>query len=369
MNKFKDVPTEFDVEFFEPVRDNTQMEDNNYVVVVKSNFEDEDEFQTEIDMQEEFDGHLLKNYVSVNDGRGKKTFNKSPRSSKFFKELFNAAKSKSYHYVTYLDDCIHPQDGSQQVFPQYVQCLLKELPSCSPTEALYCETVGSRFANAMGVDTVFNLPYARQPEDDEYYESDYPDYDGILSVDYVKSGYRTMSLAEMYPGYYDFETMEDVLKVFESAIYSYSLENKIPNFEENFQALKRDFAKQFFFRSIICEDYDVSPKNLSVLINEADGSLSLAPCHDMELFFVGSRVRSAFFKDMAVAIDYLKNEMPDILQELLSNFKRIMTTGEFERIFEETVNVHPYIFEGHVQKMRERFDDIMLYCKETNMEL
>ena len=316
-----------------------------------------------LNVQSEYGGHLPKGYVAVNDGEGKKGKDKTIRNSKYFKDLFKSAKGKKYNYVTYLNKLLRPTDGSKMYIPQTVQCVFKDLPVNSPTEALYCEVVGSRLANALNIPTVFNIPHIDPDyEDDSYLET--PMYDGILSVDYVEEGKTTMSLAEIDETL-DFDSSLSVaINNFELVIDEYAQTATVPNYAENLEKLKRAFAKQWFLRSIICEDFDFASRNISLLISR-DGSLELAPCHDMELFLCGSRNHTVFKTHMKETIDYMRESMPELLDEIMDSYENIMESGEFDEIFENTIKVKPYIYEKHQSRMHERYNWIMDYYRDN----
>ncbi|MBE5735947.1 MAG: hypothetical protein E7356_01125 [Clostridiales bacterium] len=323
----------------------------------------------------ELRGHNPKRFVTIDDDSDRmirkraraeerrEYYEKKVSDSALFRGLLQASKKKKYHYSTYMDKLLRPTDGSKPYYPKYVSCLIKSLedPECHQT-VVYAEVVGSRLANAIGVDTVFNIAYnvnEKEESDDEYYGYDYSVYDSILSVDYIPTGYTTMSFADMGIDIDETMTIEMIFNRVEFMLYEYY--NKLGKFnQKEFDEFMHNFTKQFVFKSLILEDMDMYGRNFGVLIGK-NGEIKLAPCFDMEMAFTMARKTSLFKQDVETTINYLNNKYPKALYEVIDGYHDIAESGELQDILDNTINIKPYLVEETKERIIAREKMIMNY--------
>lgn len=348
-------------EFLPVTRKSKNFNDGRNIIIVPKR-EDGD---CREDIKKAYGGHLHKKYIAIRDGKDVLHRERTIKDSRLFKDLFKSAKKKEYHYSTYLDDVLRPTNGEKIYIPHTVQGVFKDLPCNATTWTAFCEVVGSRLANAMGVKTVFNIPM-EVDTDDEYGVIDYPEYYGVFSVDYVPPTYKSIALDEI-DDEVDIEgTAENSLAQFEKVVRLFASNHYVADLENTIERLKKEFMKLWFFRNIICEDCDLAGRNISLLVGK-NGELKLAPCHDMEMFFFTQSDR-VFNVEMKDAVMFFSKNMPEVLEELLSRYGQLVESGEFEEIFTQTVKVAPYLYQDKLEKMIERYQQIIDFRNEQLMD-
>ncbi len=263
---------------------------------------------------------------------------KTPKDSLYFGNLFRALMKKDCHYVTYLNPSFEGKKRSEVYIPQEVSCMVKTNERRPITS--YYECVGSRLANLLGVDTVYNIAVESGNEDNYDYDELglLPEYDSIISVDYVPYGYTTESLEDLGIKFDEDYPLEIIFDNVDSQIKSIIREHKLTPSIDKVAELKKQLALQFLYRSLICEDYDFCSRNTGMLIGE-NGDFKLAPCFDMEFFFYGTR-GVAYYQSFAEKnIKFMLERMPDVLDEFMSRFTETMEDGRIKDIFEKTMRV------------------------------
>ncbi len=263
---------------------------------------------------------------------------KTLKDSLYFGDLFRALMKKDCHYVTYLNSAFEGKKKSEMYIPQEVYCMVKTNERRPITS--YYECVGSRFANLLGVDTVYNIAVESGNEDDYDYDNGgvVPEYDTIISVDYVPYGYKTESLDDLGIKFDEDYPLEIIFDNVDSGIKSIIRENNLTPSIDKIGELNKALAKQFLFRSLVCEDFDFCGRNVGMLLGD-NGDFRLAPCFDMEFLFYGTRA-SAYYQAFAEKnIKFLLERMPDVLDEFMSRFSENMENGKVKELFEKTMRV------------------------------
>lgn len=314
--------------------------------------------------------HLPKEFVRIDDNtntRNKRIHNsyvpikKTAKDSLFFRDLFRSLMSNENHYITYLNDSFKCKK-SEIVIPDHVSCLLKSYMDIGG-ERCYFECVGSRLANALGIDTVYNIAIASTH--DEYDNT--PQYDTLISVDYVPYGYRTESMVDLGIDFNEDTYLVQIMQELDDKLPQIAQKEKLNLTLEKANRLKEQFALQFLFRTLICEDYDFVSKNVSILMGE-DGDFRLGPAYDMELLCDGAKSQG-YYNDMAEAsLTYMMNNMPKTLEKFMRRLEEKYNSHELESIIMNTLDISTGI-KNYVKKsvMRNccRLKDIYMQMQSS----
>ena len=289
-----------------------------------------------------YPGHLEKDVCRVNDNTDEFDAvwicseeispQKTMKDSLYFRELFESYEDadKKSHYIFSLDKSLKPSSSGDRYIPVYVPCFLKRIGSLS---AIYGEVVGSRLANALGVDTVFNLPiniYGSGKDVVDVQSSKM--YTHIASVDFVRPREK-------------FYTFKDLNLLFDrdTPIQEiFALCNKLPQrlrykrvrvSREDIEQIKMDIAKQWLFKIAICADLDFQWENVGIICDD-DGIVRLAPCFDMELLFQNIRFLDTG-RNGVVEFEnlmYIFNNMPEMAGKMLEKFDELHKSGKLDKI-------------------------------------
>ena len=277
-------------------------------------------------------GHTLKAFAKLYDKpRGLQGIRSKHRL--FFGELFKELMSGNSSYVTYLNDGVVGKKKRDAKIPDYVRCIIKEMPS--PTAPYYGEIVGSRLANLLGVDTVYNMAHQIDPDD----ELSAFDYDYLISVDYVPDGFTDFTFDNIGVCFEE-DSLEDIMINIDRALRRLNKTGRISADLESVESFKEDFVKQFLFRSLLCEDQDYCSRNTSLLISK-NGDFRLGPCFDMELMFQGKRSTSYYKSTVARDFEFLLGAMPDVLEEFLYTCNSALKSGDVARVMTDSISVGP----------------------------
>lgn len=307
--------------------------------------------------------HLPKEFVRINDNTTKRNdkirsgaivTKKTAKDSLYFGGLFRSLMSKDNHYITYLNESFNCKK-SEIVIPDSISCLVKDYGSVG-SERCYFECVGSRLANAFGVESVYNVAVAS--EVDEYDDS--PNYDTLISVDYVPYGYKTETMRDLGIDFNEDSHLSDIMADIDRAFPRIAKEKKLNLTKEGLQNLKEKFALQFLFRSLICEDYDFVGKNTSILMGE-NGDFRLAPAYDMELLFDGAKSQGYYLEMAEDAIGYMQNNMPDTLNKFIKNMHSQFASGKIDKILDNTLKVSralPLHLKKNLTRNSQRLTDV-----------
>ena len=289
-----------------------------------------------------YEGHLGKNVVRVNDDRdslrkkreaGLVDIKKTAKDSLFFGDLFRALMSKKSHYLTYMNE-LFAGKKSETYIPESVSCFIKRSQNNSDCQL---EVIGSRLANLFDVDTVYNIAI-ESDEQDEY--EDYPTYDAIVSVDYVPYGYRTETFKNLYIDFNEDSSLQDIFNSIDDNFECIAREQGLENSPEKLQKLKEQFARQFIFRNLVCEDFDFCDRNTAILMGD-NGDFRLAPCFDMELLFRGKKSHVYYAQFANQTIDCMMKTMPDVLADFMNRYREIAFSFELEQVVRRAVKVDP----------------------------
>lgn len=299
---------------------------------------------TETDQEDIIGGHHLKTFVRVDDNTtnfdkkvkgGKSQSEKKFVDSEFFADLYRALSKKGCHYVTYFNDLVSAKKPQDRYIPKFVSCLRKE----NGNDGYYGEIVGSKLANLCEVDTVFNV--VTQSEDELFSEGEiYPNFDYILSVDYLQYGERTEDLATLGMKFDEDSNLPWMLERLDFMMPKFAEARGWKLTEEAVKKFKEDFVRMYIFRSLICEDFDYEAKNIGIIDNE-QGDFRLAPCFDMELFFKGQRGARYYGKYAIDNINFAMENFPEVTKRIAEVLKENLDNGTVREIMEHSVPIRP----------------------------
>ena len=257
---------------------------------------------------------------------------KELKDSQFFHELFVGHQNSSgCNYVTAIDSLINSKNSTPYI-PVYIPVYLKHIGSMM---GVYGEVVGSRLANAFGIDTVFNTPIVRGEKKSHksllsYMFAKIP----VASVDCVKDGEVFFSFEELGIDIPLNMSLPEMLKLCDNL--PNALQRKNFNIsKEDLEKVKYDFAKQWFFKVAIGGDRDFKGENIALIINK-DKGVKIAPCFDMELMFQNVMfLNNQLYKDEERAsLEYLMSNYPDIINEQLIQYHKLKDSGELKKIMD-----------------------------------
>ena len=289
-------------------------------------------------------GTALKYFGVVNDNKvifdnnlyNKQAYNsdKTTRNSCFFGELFKGLGSGKVTYKTYLNKLFEDNNTETKYVPSNVNCLIKR----TREDSAYGEVVGSRLANLLGVDTVFNVAI----EDSvamEYLDLSYCDaaYEYTLSVDYIPEDYKTEDLQTLEVLFSQDDSFDIWLTRIDEALPRIAKKLHIKLTSENVSKFKEDLCKMYIFRNLLCDDYDMESKNISILYNEKTGDFYLAPNLDMEYLFKGGR-SYLYSKDLIENnMRFIRENYPHIIKDMMKRINNNLNNGKLENIMYNTL--------------------------------
>ena len=330
-------------------------------------------------------GHIHKQIVMVNDDSyfyrkecasaesrhelpRPKTLDDCMMFDHLYKELQCGA-----HYSTYLNGLVNPQDGSEPYYPHKVSCVLKRFASEKEVKfrserlyvdynlsTLYNEVVGSRLINAMGVDTVYNMPISSYPQYMLYEE--YPRFDTVLSVDFMQGGYSYEDLRCLglicFPNVFNDQGMQEL----EDALYKFGREHNIPNLDEQVKNVTKTLVEQILVKMLVCADTDMHQRNF--MIKWRDGvDLGIAPCYDMELIFNNGEDSwldfwlGVFRKQVKEEIfPYLSKKMPELLDDFIARVKNLVRSGTLDKVMTESLPVPSEVYSKKLKYLHKQCD-------------
>lgn len=315
--------------------------------------------------------HLPKGFVRLDDNTDERnrrlktsaiSSKKTAKDSLFFGDLFRSLMKKDNHYITYLNDSFKCPK-SEMIVPDHVSCLLKNYAGILP-ERCYFECVGSRLANSLGVDTVYNVAIASTYDED--YDS--TEYDTLISVDYVPYGYKTENMLDLGLGFDEDSKLSDIMDTIDATMPDIAKKKKLKITPERISNLKEQFALQYLFRTLICEDYDFQDKNVSILMGD-NGDFRLGPAYDMEFLFDGGKAHG-YYQDMANdALTYMSENMPKALDNFMKNLEKQHKSGKIENLIMNTmdisVNTKRHV-KNHVDRNCKRLNDMYLEMQQES---
>lgn len=255
---------------------------------------------------------------------------KTLKDSLVFGKLFRSLMSKDNHYITYLNESFNCPKNEVYI-PDHISCIVKDYSDIGSMRAYY-ECVGSRLANVFGVDTVFNLAI----ESVHHKEYDEPEYDKVISVDYVPYGYRTETLLDLGIGFDEDIPLSVIMQRLDVGFAKIEKKENVNATPERRRAIKEALAKQFLFRVLICEDNDFASQNVCTLLGD-NGDILLGPSFDYELFVDGGKSRG-YYREMADdAIEYMQDEMPEVLYDFVTRMTSKYRSGEISKTIESSI--------------------------------
>ncbi|MBE5735949.1 MAG: hypothetical protein E7356_01135 [Clostridiales bacterium] len=311
---------------------------------------------------------------------------KTVKDSRYFAELFEALQSGNSSYVTIYNDLVTPPDKTDRYLPKYVSCLIKEFSNEARTqiqfdqtyigfilEPIYCEVVGSRLANALGIKTVYNTPISQ-------YEAsifgDYPKYDTVLSIDFVKDGDFTRLFTDFFKSIpmTDVLMHEEALILLDRTLMRIGAWKDIPNWREFVDKTKRELVMQGLFKWLLCGDLDSDAKNYGITIytsknpdtGEMENTLGMGamPCLDYELIM--GFVNNPYVDVQARAVfENLSKNMPDVIDEFMTRVLNLRNSGELDDILKNSMIVPPIVYENKIPMMHKSIEKLEGFWKES----
>jgi len=246
-------------------------------------------------------------------------------STDFMPELIEDIKSGNSCYVVGASKLI--KNG---LIPSKIQCLVKEsrggvLDFMQVPNYTHNEAFGSRLANELRVPTVF----AKEVLIDGRYHA--------IIADFRESGdivHNFTDFAETdidYP--IDINAWDKLIRDTLNKKYAHFEKSKRDKLIMNFL---RDFSKIYYFKCPLTDDKDFKPKNVVVI--ERNGQYFLGPSFDNELNFNALYTSSTMpnLEDTKKYLDYMNNNFPDTLNELLLNTQKALVN--LDEISQNSVN-------------------------------
>lgn len=214
----------------------------------------------------------------------------------------------------------------------------------------------------MGVKTVYNV--ALQSTEPKEFDEEYPDYDTIISVDYVPYGYTPETFEELGISFDEDTDLSCIMNMIDSRFNHIAEKLSLEKSIDKLAQLKRDFAFQFLFRALVCEDWDFCSNNVAMLFGE-DGDFYLGPSFDMELLFDGTKSAVYYKLTAKKTFDFMLETMPDILNDFMSGFGNAVHSGKLEKVIRNTLKVPDYVYEPITNKLvynYNRMSQIIVNC-------
>ncbi|MBQ7351563.1 MAG: hypothetical protein IJW59_01665 [Clostridia bacterium] len=284
----------------------------------------------------QYSGASLKRFARVDDNtpefqkqiKKNKNFwsEKQIKDSYFFAELFNQLKSGKSSYKTYFNELIDPQYTDTAYYPRSVNCLIKY------TEPIfaYSEIVGSRLANELGIDTVYN----------EEVVGSFDSQKAIMSVDFVPKDMNIDSLIMLGIDFSEDDDLERCLDLLDKHLPLILIDEciSVPDQSQAIAKFKEDFVRQYLFRNLFCDDMDFDSKNIGMMYNK--DSFCVAPSFDMEMMFEGKL--GGFYIDFVLRnVSFVRRAYPQIWNEFISRLEKTLNSGRIEEIMYNSVSFMP----------------------------
>lgn len=246
---------------------------------------------------EELDGKCYKYFVRFNDNksdfdksymeaidrnvrqvRGDDVPIKTIEDSCVFRELWTSLNQEHCNYEVYCRELI---EGGY--IPKYVSCLVKENNVFGNLK----ECIGSRLANYMGINTVFNMMQGIIVSSGEASANGFELNDiNLISVDFIPDEYNFASLEHLNMDIQPNDSLERNLKVAGSMWFFFMAKKlNIKLDRKQIDDFERDFSMQYLFRRCLCNEGDYKAKNIGVLYSKDGKCFHLAPSFDMEFLF------------------------------------------------------------------------------------
>lgn len=248
--------------------------------------------------------------------------------NKYLKNYLKEAIKPGCKYVTHIDDFVRETyDSKTKNIPlKYVSVMLKDKEQHQNSNS-YCEVIGSRIANVLGVPTVYNeLVNVENKE-------------MILSIDCVKPDMEIRDLNDSVyikngnditriraKDFTDFPIWEELFnaqfrnkkdlsqdeidfnKSYCVEFFEYPFNQD--KLDECIKSFKTDFVKQYLLKTMILDDWDFHPRNVNYMTNTTTKEFHLGPACDYEYIFAGyvdcTKINNFYEKN----INYLMHNYP-----------------------------------------------------------
>jgi len=204
------------------------------------------------------------------------------------------------------------------------------------------EVVGSRLANALEIDTVYNYANEVYGKFDDP-KVDFPEFDYILSVDFVQTGQTIENMENLGLCFMEEDNLDYIMKKIDRKIPLLAVKQRWNMTADNLHKFKEDFARLYLFRNLLCEDYDFEAKNI-VIVRDENGDFRIGPCMDMELFFSASRSKKYSEEFARKNINICAKMFPNMTKDFIQKITRLKNSGMLKNIMEKSIKVrHEYI--------------------------
>ena len=270
----------------------------------------------------ELGGHAEKEFVRFYDPEHLKPF-------------YRAIKKKGNNYRSIYNGVI--MSGYN---PQYVSVLKKTIDGSTGyrNENAEYDVAGCRLANMFGIPTVYNFIYTERNMGE--YDIEFVDNTHLLSVDFVEHGTRIVDLHEAMKETADADWNSFDIEMDRNDVFSDlnlegwfkffdhlpQMRTDVPNevfTKENIDKIKKDFIKMYFFRKYIIDDEDLEPRNVALIYNEKQKTISLAPSHDYDFSFKGySHTAYKIFSE--ADLFFCMRQYPKELAQIIQGYGKLL---------------------------------------------
>ena len=271
----------------------------------------------------------------------------------YFKDLYEEMRNNpDCMYRTYMDDVI--KSGYN---PEKLSVLIKE--SGELEHGAYYEILCSRIANFMGAPTVYNKLYV---ENGKKY---------VISVDYMKSGYRMIDMIRMANDLYseiDFDYVNSIEKNYSGMHLFFMniadmLRTKLCGSDSNSDSFEDEFFNQYFTRRHVIHDGDFGIHNIG-LMTDGKGKAILEPMYDTELAFSDNSISNrCLVQDLQNAL----TNQPERLKVFDWNFKNLIKPENLKKLFDGIDD--PKFKKIAIKNLKESYEQFEYNCHLAHINI
>lgn len=269
----------------------------------------------------------------------------------YFKDLYTEMRNNpNCMYRTYMDDVI--KSGYN---PKKLSVLIKEADELK--YGAYYEVLSSRIANFMGAPTVYNKLHV--DENGKKY---------VMSVDYMKSGYRMIDIIKMANDFYseiDPDYAYSIYKSYSNMYVFFSdiahmLRTNLCSSGDNSDSFEDEFFNLFFTRRHVIHDGDFGIHNIGLMTDDK-GKTILEPMYDTEMAFSDNLIRNEYLvQDIQKAL----TRQPQRLKEFDCKFKSLMRPENLRKLF-DGIN-DPKFKKMAIKNLKESYEQFEYNCYLAN---
>ena len=302
------------------------------------------------------------------------------KSSNLFDDLFKSLNGKNSHYITAFNELFN-SDTNEQYIPKFVSVLAKSVRD--EVHGIYGEVVGSRLANAMGYDTVFNIAPTFNDKDIALCNKDSLEHTlrtkTVFSVDMIPYGWDSYTFNDIIGGRgtRNNNTLEQNLNVIQNILpLVFKTKCKIALTDEQINEIKRSYVEQFLFRVVLCRETDFYARNAGLVFNLTTHEVRLMPNFDMEFCFsnlpLSEEERMCQDNLIAQTIKFCADNYPQELSNFMSKVGKLYNSGKLEKILRDSIKMDSHIIDSKVKLLDYQFvlmQDCRNHCNPTNSNL